>query len=185
MRITTVGRGRVGGGLSRRWSAAGHEVTALGRDGGDASGSEVVVVAIPGDAIADGLRRSRASRARSPSTRRTSSARPYRLRLRGAASQVLHPSPNRKSVQHQTSPFGTTRSTRNRCRGHDVAADTEAHDTTERLIRDAGSIPSPSEILRKRLSGEPHRPNRVLETGDLGRLLPLQPSRRDLDPVAG
>jgi 8-hydroxy-5-deazaflavin:NADPH oxidoreductase len=30
-------------------------VTSLGRDGGDASGSEVVLVAIPGDAIAEGL----------------------------------------------------------------------------------------------------------------------------------
>jgi predicted dinucleotide-binding enzyme len=55
MRITVLGRGRVGAGLARRWTAAGHDVTAFGRDGGDASGAEVVVVAIPGTAIEAGL----------------------------------------------------------------------------------------------------------------------------------
>src|SRR6476646_9587128 len=55
MRITTIGRGRVGSGLAGRWAAVGHEVTALGKDGGDATGSDVVLVAIPGDAIAEGL----------------------------------------------------------------------------------------------------------------------------------
>ncbi|MFC9789844.1 NADPH-dependent F420 reductase [Rhodococcus sp. NPDC127528] len=55
MRITVIGRGHVGGGLARRWEAAGHEVTAIGRGGGDATGAEVVVVAIPGDAIVAGL----------------------------------------------------------------------------------------------------------------------------------
>src|SRR5436190_22993120 len=55
MRITVMGRGRVGGGLARRWTAAGHEVTVFGRDGGDVTGADVLVVAIPGDAIADGF----------------------------------------------------------------------------------------------------------------------------------
>ncbi len=35
MRITIIGRGRVGGGLARLFRAAGHEVDALGRDGRD------------------------------------------------------------------------------------------------------------------------------------------------------
>lgn len=55
MRITVIGRGHVGGALARRWTAAGHDVTALGRDGGDATAADVVVVAIPGDSIAVGL----------------------------------------------------------------------------------------------------------------------------------
>jgi hypothetical protein len=55
VRITVIGRGHVGGGLARRWTAAGHDVTALGRDGGDAAGADVVVIAIPGDAVATGL----------------------------------------------------------------------------------------------------------------------------------
>jgi predicted dinucleotide-binding enzyme len=55
VRITVIGRGHVGSALARRWTAAGHDVTALGRDGGDATGAEVVVIAIPGDAIATGF----------------------------------------------------------------------------------------------------------------------------------
>src|SRR5207245_1831953 len=35
MRIVTVGRGNVGGGLADLWERAGHQVTRIGRDGGD------------------------------------------------------------------------------------------------------------------------------------------------------
>ncbi|MCX4903731.1 dinucleotide-binding protein [Streptomyces sp. NBC_00878] len=57
MNITVIGRGRVGGGLARLWEKAGHEVRALGRDGGDASDADVVVVAVPGNSIAEALQR--------------------------------------------------------------------------------------------------------------------------------
>jgi 8-hydroxy-5-deazaflavin:NADPH oxidoreductase len=57
MRITVVGRGNVGGGLADAWERAGHQITRLGREGGDASDAEVVVVAVPGGAIADALDR--------------------------------------------------------------------------------------------------------------------------------
>lgn len=46
MRIAVIGRGHVGGGLARIWSRRGHDVTDVGRDGGDATGAEVVVVAV-------------------------------------------------------------------------------------------------------------------------------------------
>jgi predicted dinucleotide-binding enzyme len=55
MKITVVGRGNVGGGLAKLWEGAGHDVTALGSDGGDASDADVVVVAVPSGAIADAL----------------------------------------------------------------------------------------------------------------------------------
>jgi predicted dinucleotide-binding enzyme len=55
MKITVVGRGNVGGGLASRWERAGHEATALGREGGDASDAEAVLVAVPGGQIADAL----------------------------------------------------------------------------------------------------------------------------------
>jgi 8-hydroxy-5-deazaflavin:NADPH oxidoreductase len=55
MRITVIGRGNVGSGLARRWRAAGHAVTALGREAGDAADADVVVIAIPGAVIAEGL----------------------------------------------------------------------------------------------------------------------------------
>jgi 8-hydroxy-5-deazaflavin:NADPH oxidoreductase len=53
--ITTVGRGNIGGGLARRWEQAGHSVTTLGREGGDASAADVVLVAVPSRAISEAL----------------------------------------------------------------------------------------------------------------------------------
>lgn len=56
MRITTIGRGTIGSGLASVWRAAGHDVTTLGRDGGDASNADVLLIAVPGAAISDALR---------------------------------------------------------------------------------------------------------------------------------
>jgi len=55
MKVVTVGRGRIGGGLAGIWSKAGHEVITLGRDGGDGSAADVVLIAVPGPAIAAAL----------------------------------------------------------------------------------------------------------------------------------
>ena len=55
MNITVIGRGNVGGGLAARWERAGHAVQTLGRDGGDAGGADVVVLAVPGGEVADAL----------------------------------------------------------------------------------------------------------------------------------
>ena len=57
MKITTIGRGNVGGGLARLWEAAGHEVTTLGHEGGDASDADVILVAVPGGVITEALGR--------------------------------------------------------------------------------------------------------------------------------
>jgi predicted dinucleotide-binding enzyme len=55
MNITTIGRGNIGGGLASRWEKAGHSVTQLGRDGGDASGSDAVLVAVFSDVIGEAI----------------------------------------------------------------------------------------------------------------------------------
>lgn len=55
MRIAVYGRGNVGGGLAGLWEQAGHQVTRLGRDGGDVSDAQVIVLAIPGGAVAEAL----------------------------------------------------------------------------------------------------------------------------------
>ena len=55
MKIAVIGRGNVGGGLGRLWQEAGHTVNPLGREGGDGSDADVVVVAVPSGAIADAL----------------------------------------------------------------------------------------------------------------------------------
>src|SRR5919112_1774120 len=56
MKIAVVGRGNVGGGLGDLWEQASHEVKKLGREGGDVSDAEVVVVAVPGGMIAEALK---------------------------------------------------------------------------------------------------------------------------------
>jgi 8-hydroxy-5-deazaflavin:NADPH oxidoreductase len=55
MKIAVVGRGNVGGGLADRWERAGHSVTRIGKDGGDVSDADAVLIAVPGGAIADAL----------------------------------------------------------------------------------------------------------------------------------
>lgn len=55
MNIAVIGKGNVGGGLAGRWEQAGHAVTRIGHEGGDASSADVVLVAVPSGAIADAL----------------------------------------------------------------------------------------------------------------------------------
>ena len=55
MKIAVVGKGNVGGGLADRWERAGHEVSRIGKDGGDVSDAEVVLLAVPGGAVADAV----------------------------------------------------------------------------------------------------------------------------------
>ena len=55
MNVVAIGRGNVGGGLAELWRQAGHDVTELGREGGDATGADAVLLAVPAAAIADAL----------------------------------------------------------------------------------------------------------------------------------
>jgi predicted dinucleotide-binding enzyme len=57
MRIAVIGRGNVGGGLADLWERAGHEVTRIGREGGDVGDADAALVAVPGGAVADALDR--------------------------------------------------------------------------------------------------------------------------------
>jgi predicted dinucleotide-binding enzyme len=50
MNIVVIGRGNAGRGLAAPWRKAGHEVTAIGRPGGDASDADVAEVTVPGPA---------------------------------------------------------------------------------------------------------------------------------------
>jgi predicted dinucleotide-binding enzyme len=56
MKIAVVGKGHVGGGLADLWEKAGHEIVArIGRDGGDVSDADVVLVAVPARSVAEAL----------------------------------------------------------------------------------------------------------------------------------
>jgi 8-hydroxy-5-deazaflavin:NADPH oxidoreductase len=55
MKIATIGRGSIGGGLADLWEKAGHEVTRLGHEGGDVSAADAVLIAVPGGAVEEAL----------------------------------------------------------------------------------------------------------------------------------
>jgi 8-hydroxy-5-deazaflavin:NADPH oxidoreductase len=55
--IAVVGKGNVGGGLADLWERAGHDVSRIGRDGGDVSHADAVLIAVPGRALAEALDR--------------------------------------------------------------------------------------------------------------------------------
>jgi 8-hydroxy-5-deazaflavin:NADPH oxidoreductase len=57
MKIATFGRGKVGSELGRLWTDAGHDVTAFGREGGDASNADIVLVAVPSGVSSEALRK--------------------------------------------------------------------------------------------------------------------------------
>ena len=142
MRITVIGRGNVGGGLAERWERAGHDVTTIGRDGGDASGADAVLLAVPGGDIADAL-----------------------AKVSGLAGKLVVDATNIFGERNEEFPslahkvksmvggpvaksFNTNfaalydRIDEQRARPSNLyAADDEARETTERLIRDAGYDP--------------------------------------------
>lgn len=55
MKVAVVGKGMVGGGLADLWEKAGHQVTRIGRDGGDVADADAVLLAMPGGALAEAL----------------------------------------------------------------------------------------------------------------------------------
>lgn len=143
MRITVIGRGHVGGGLARRWTAPGHDVTAVGRDGGDATDADVVVVANSGR-----LHRGRVGHGRWPrwagdnrchqQVRRS----PVGLRLGCATGQGDCRWAHGQGLQHQLRvDLGRAVDAEPVPPGTLFASDADARETTERLIRDAGFDP--------------------------------------------
>jgi predicted dinucleotide-binding enzyme len=142
MKITTIGRGNVGGGLARFWERAGHEVTTLGSEGGDASDADVVLVAVPSGSLSDalgnvtGLEGKIAIDATNAFTGRNeqyeSLAHEVKTRTNGPVAKAFNVN------------FGVLydRVAEQRVRPSCLyAADDEARDVTEQLIRDAGYDP--------------------------------------------
>ena len=142
MKITTIGKGNVGGGLARLWRAAGHDVTELGREGGDASDAEAVLIAVPGNAIDDALASvsglegtvvvdaTNAVRGRAEAF--PSLAHQVKAHTNGPVAKAFNLNFARAydRVAKQERPPGML-----------FAADDEAREVTERLIRDAGYDP--------------------------------------------
>ena len=142
MRITVIGRGNVGGGLARRWTAAGHDVTALGREGGDAAGADVVLIALPSAAIADGLAKVSGLSGR-VTIDATNIFGPYPPGYDSLAQQVksIIGGPTAKAFNTNFAALYDQVDAEAVRPGTLFAADPEARDLTERLIRDAGFDP--------------------------------------------
>jgi predicted dinucleotide-binding enzyme len=170
MRITVIGRGHVGGGLARRWTAAGHDVTALGRDGGDAASADVVVVAIPGNAVAGGL----ATVSGLGGQVTIDATNNYGDRPAGydsVAQQVkaIIGGPTAKAFNTNFASIYDKVDTEPVPPGTLFASDSDAHQITEQLIRDAGFDPVHLGDLRQAplLEGLVAL-TQVLGNGDLG-----------------
>jgi 8-hydroxy-5-deazaflavin:NADPH oxidoreductase len=143
MKIATIGRGNVGGGLANLWRKAGHEVTELGRDGGDVSGSDAVLLAVPSGAIADAIG-SAQGLGRIPvidATNLLSGSRPEGFNSLAEYVKSLTGGPVAKAFSANFAKLyerlGEAKSTPSMV----YAADDDAREVTEQLIRDAGYDP--------------------------------------------
>jgi 8-hydroxy-5-deazaflavin:NADPH oxidoreductase len=142
MNVTVIGRGSVGGGLADRWERAGHRVTRLGRDGGDASDADAVLVAVPSDRIAEALGRvtGLAGRIAIDATN-AYSGRDERHESLAHEIKAISGGPVAKSFNLEYAAL-YDRIDEQRVRPSNLfAAEPEAREVTERLIADAGWDP--------------------------------------------
>jgi predicted dinucleotide-binding enzyme len=142
MNITTIGKGNIGGGLARLWQQAGHDVTTLGREGGDASGADVVLVAVPSGSIADALAKVRGLEGKIAID--TANAFAGRDEQYKSLAHQVKSHTNGPTAKAFNANFGALydqigeQRVRPSCL---YAADAEAREVTEQLIRDAGYEP--------------------------------------------
>ena len=143
MKIATIGRGNVGGGLADFWEQAGHEVERIGKDGGDVSGAEAVLLAVPSGAIDDALGSVSGLEGKVliDATNLIQGERPG-----GAESLAAHV--KERTGAHVAKAFNTVFARiYDQVQGQEVppgclyCGDDEAKETTAQLIRDAGYEP--------------------------------------------
>jgi predicted dinucleotide-binding enzyme len=142
VKITTIGKGNIGGGLARLWQQAGHEVTALGREGGDAADAEVVLVSVPSGSISDAL--GKVTGLGGKIAVDTANAFAGRNEQYESFAHEVKAHTNGPVAKAFNANFATLydRIAEQRVRPSCLyAADDEARDVTEQLIRDAGYEP--------------------------------------------
>jgi predicted dinucleotide-binding enzyme len=142
MNITTIGKGNIGGGLAGLWERAGHSVTTLGSEGGDASAADVVLVAVPSGSLSDALSKVSGLEGK-PVIDATNAFKGRNEQYESLAHEVKSHTngPVAKAFNANFAALydqiGEQR-VRPSCL---YAADDEARDVTEQLIRDAGYDP--------------------------------------------
>jgi 8-hydroxy-5-deazaflavin:NADPH oxidoreductase len=143
MKLAVVGRGNVGGGLADRWERTGHEVTRIGRDGGDVSDAEAVLVAVPGGAVGEALEKVQGIQGKTvidatnlvgaePPSGFASNAEFIKSRTNGPTAKSFNVNFARLYDQIDSAKSRP---------GNLFVADDEARAVTEQLIRDAGYEP--------------------------------------------
>src|SRR5436309_5438817 len=143
MKIAVVGKGNVGGGLADRWERAGHEVTRIGKDGGDVSDAEAVLVAVPGGAIADAFERVNGWNGKTviDATNLVGTPPPSGFSSNAEFVKSKTNGPTAKSFNLNFAALYDQIESARAKPGNIYVADDEARQTTEQLIRDAGYDP--------------------------------------------
>jgi 8-hydroxy-5-deazaflavin:NADPH oxidoreductase len=142
MRIAVIGRGNVGGGLAQLWREAGHEVQELGRDGGDVSDAEVLLVAVPGPEIANALGKVTGTEGK-VTIDATNAARGRNEDFESNAHEVrsIVGGPTAKSFNLNFASLYDQIGNQRVRPSNLYCAEDEAREVTEQLIRDAGYDP--------------------------------------------
>jgi len=143
MKIAVVGRGNVGGGLADRWEKAGHDVTRIGKDGGDVSDAEAVLVAVPGGAVADALENLQGIEGKTviDATNLIGAEPPSGFASNAEFIKSKSNGPTAKSFNINFARLYDQIDNAKSKPGNLYVADDEARETTEQLIRDAGYDP--------------------------------------------
>jgi predicted dinucleotide-binding enzyme len=143
MKIAVVGRGNVGGGLADRWEKAGHEVTRIGKDGGDVSDAEAVLVAVPGGAVAEALEKVQGIEGKTviDATNLIGAEPPSGFASNAEFIKSKTNGPTAKSFNINFARLYDQIESAKSTPGNFYVADDEARETTEQLIRDAGYDP--------------------------------------------
>jgi 8-hydroxy-5-deazaflavin:NADPH oxidoreductase len=150
MNITVIGRGNVGGGLAARWRGAGHEVQELGRDGGDASSADAVLVAVPSGAIADALGKVSGLQGKVVvDATNAFGGRDEQFPSLAHEVKSITGGPVAKAFNLNFARLYDKIDEQPERPGMLYAADEDAREVTERLIRDAGYEPVPAGDLEK------------------------------------
>jgi predicted dinucleotide-binding enzyme len=144
MKIAVVGRGNVGGGLADRWEQAGHDVTRVGREGGDVSDADAVLFAVPGRALAEAVENVQGLQGKTcldatnlveaePPPGFASNAEFLKSKTNGPTVKAFNLNYARLYGEVEKQPITPSQP---------YCGDDEAHEVAERLIRDAGYEPT-------------------------------------------
>lgn len=143
MKVAVVGKGNVGGGLANRWEKAGHEVQRIGREGGDVSDAEAVLIAVPGATVAKALETVRGLEGKTviDATNLVGTAAPGGFASNAEYVKSRTRGPTAKSFNvNFAAAYDRIESARQRP-GNLWCGDEEARAVVEPLIRDAGYEP--------------------------------------------